>query len=155
MSKTGATEGTGSGQQAVAPAGPPLPQGAGSHFFRRGEFANAAEFGKVVSIQDEVGSYEFEVGKVRYYEQDGWCLTSGEILLANGQRFWAIIELCARDSGEHWGTYVPHQGKFKEQSDGFLDFLAGSTKDIFPYRYHYDAPLLSDHHVGADGWSRP
>lgn len=116
-------------------------------------FENQADFGTQVELRDGDRTLAFEVGKPAEYHFDGWCMTSGEIRLANGKRFWAILGICEQDSGEHWETYVPYRGQLKEQSEGFAGFLAPTTEDVFPYRYRYDATIERDHHVGRDGWS--
>ena len=124
----------------------------GDHAGQR--FANAAEFGRLIDLKDGPHTDSFEVGKPHHVTRNGWCLTSGEVLLANGQRFWAILEICAQDQGEHWGTYIPHNGEMREQGEGFVGFLADREEDIFPYRYRYDEPIEGDIHVGPGGWSR-
>lgn len=97
---------------------------------------------------------EFTVGHAGWERDEGWCYTSGEIRLANGKRFWAILTVCEMDSGEFYGALVPHKDEVRDQQDGFVGFLAGTENAIFPYKYRYDAVIALDHHVGADGWSR-
>jgi|GEM_PF-4577351 len=118
-------------------------------------FENQADFGTAIDLQDGRRKMKFVVGKANSYRKDGWCLTSGEIVLTNGKRFWAILGICEMDSGEHYETYVPFRRQMKEQSEGFVGFLAPTQEEIFPYRYRYHATIAQDHHVGSDGWSHP
>lgn len=118
-------------------------------------YANAAEFGATIIIRAAGRELPFAVGDRTWYKHNGWCWTSGEIQTADGQRYWAVIEICEQDSGEHWGTVVPHRGTLRTQDEGFVGFLARRKSDIFPYGYRYDAPIENDWHVGHDGWNRP
>jgi len=118
------------------------------------DYVNAADFGTRIDLDVGHATLRFTAGERRWYKHGGWCWTSGEIRIANGRRFWAIHEICAQDSGEHWGTIVPYQGTVRDQDEGFVGFLAERAEDVFPYRYRYDALIEGDHHVGRDGWSR-
>jgi hypothetical protein len=114
-------------------------------------YANQEDFGLQIDLDIGHAILRFVVGEPRWYRHGGWCWSSGEIRLANGQRFWAIHEICERDAGEHWGTIVPYRGEVRDQEEGFVGFLAERQQDVFPFRYRYDAYIPNDHHVGRDG----
>ena len=81
--------------------------------------ANAKDFG----LQIDAG-HIFTVGKRQsVFSDDGaWCVSTGEIELRNGQRFWALLQICVQDQGEHYGTFVPYNGEVRGQEEGLEGF---------------------------------
>lgn len=100
----------------------------------------------------------------KYDLGDGYLMMSSELLLANGQTAYGVVEISTEDGGEHCGTGImlpaydgqPQAIVFQGEPN-FLPQLRRFDllqKDIFPYKYKYYSHVEHDHHVGEDGWSR-
>jgi hypothetical protein len=88
--------------------------------------------------------------------ENGFRLRSAQFRLADGSIVYGAVDLCERDSGEHYGTYiVTDQLTVTSQGDDdFCEQLNRTSDQVFPYRYRYYDFLPQDHHVGDDGWSQ-
>jgi len=81
---------------------------------------------------------------------------NGEVEIADGTRFYAVLEIDESSSGEHVGTllFTP-EGLLDPHEPGALKQLGKDSAQVFPYRYRPSVPLAcADHHTGNDGWSR-
>jgi len=109
-------------------------------------------------------------GRKRHDHKDGGITVNAKIDLANGDRYFGLIELDETSSGEHCGTLIlvpeidPVTGdavdyKLIDLHDAPRRAEVGLTgADVFPYRYNYRPVSIrcSDHHVDeATGWSAP
>lgn len=99
----------------------------------------------------------------------GFTIKSGEVVLASGHWFHALMQLDTDSSYENWGIAVAalEGGQVRllwQDDDEFEDRLAaivrvqhppGAPLQVYPYRYHYydHSDAERDHHVGDDGWS--
>jgi len=102
-------------------------------------------------------------GSKRYLAHEEWdgvghVMVNGEVRLADGTLCHALLEIDETSSGEHGGTgiFLPNGTVvFQGDEDCNERLKAAGVGKVFPYAYRYTAGLrCSDHHVGADGWSR-
>ena len=95
----------------------------------------------------------------------GEVVVSGQVRLADGSEYYALLIIDEHSSGEHFGTgviYSHGEGKVgcAWQDDGPEEFAAALKKDpseVFPYTYRYAKGTVhcEDHHVDPKtGWSR-
>ena len=104
----------------------------------------------------------FAAGEPRRYEiEPGYAARTGEVEIQDGTRFWAILEVDEKSSGElcGCGLFLPGGGMVFQHTPQFEAALAQHgipLSSVFPYRYRYDRPLSTDHHIDIDqdGWSR-
>lgn len=92
-------------------------------------------------------------------------LVTGMIRFANGDEYWAVLDIDESSSGELGGAWIfrpdSHGGKNKEVLKSVREFVQDcwpemDRSEFYPFRYKYTAELLCfDHHVGDDGWSKP
>lgn len=91
--------------------------------------------------------------------EDGWVTARGEVILADGTRHPALLDICVMDSGEHYGTHLQGtDGKWVHQSEpDFLDRIGKTKAEAYPYRYRYDLydrGQVDDIHINPEsGWS--
>ena len=86
---------------------------------------------------------------------DGFFMQTATVRFADGSEHRALLEICERDSGEHWGTAVFYDGGLAAQDDHpeMHIKLGLERRCVYPYKYKLDFPVSGDCHVGADGWS--
>jgi hypothetical protein len=97
-------------------------------------------------------------GDKRHDLGDGWSLVQADVVLADGTECDAILQICEKDAGEHWDTYIfSASGLVKQGENNFLTAMHKTQDEVFPYKYKYRTQLLNcveDFHVNEDGWSR-
>lgn len=91
-----------------------------------------------------------------FVDGDGeWSTRAAEFIFADGSHHLGYVLICDRNSGEHYGTMILHNGKgiFQEQKQ-FATCLGKTKEQIFPYKYRYAGRIKNDHHVDQEtGWS--
>jgi len=98
----------------------------------------------------------FEAGKPkRHGYAEGFIMVTGEVQLADGSRYWALLEICEEDSGEHYGTGIVTPGGLAFQDEeNFLQELGKTREEVFPYKYRSLVQIPGDIHVDpVTGWS--
>lgn len=80
--------------------------------------------------------------------EDGFCYVSGRVQLASGKVLPAVLDLCIRDGGEHYGTLVVIKQKlFDLHDEKLLKRLGELGIKVFPYKYNYDPEIPADVHI--------
>ena len=112
------------------------------------------------------GSKRYLIQEGRYSRSAG--VVIGQVMvyaiirLADGTEVHGLVELDETSSGEHSGTgvfFINGAGQLDvafQGEPGFLDALGRTSDQVFPYQYKPSGRCLapSNHHLGADGWSR-
>jgi hypothetical protein len=76
------------------------------------------------------GRYCFDRNDLFYWH-------SGEVTLANGDKYHALLCICQGDSGEHYGTLLYDGKRLIDQEDGFTEQMSLKKEEVFPYKYDY------------------
>ncbi len=95
-------------------------------------------------------------GEKRHETEPGFVTVNGEVRAANGDLFWALLEIDESGGGEHCGTgiFTLDGGIAWQENGGFLEAIGREKDEFFPYKYKQSVlSLCHNHHIDENGWS--
>ncbi len=107
------------------------------------------EIGAVYSYIDKDNRKikEIKVKKKWITKNSGYFLITGNIKIADGTIYPALLGISSNDSGELFESYFFIRNKLISQhGKNFMKLIGKKKEEVFPYKYHLNVGVEGDNH---------